>query len=109
MTDRIDRVRLLIADQPGAGAVFTDQEIQAALEAHPYGEGEYDVYGAAADLLEMWAAKVALEFDFNTDGQSFHRSQRQVALLRLAAQYRRQQRPVTAKLIRSDVSAGEAD
>jgi hypothetical protein len=103
MTDRIDRVRLLIADQPGAGAVFTDQEIQAALEAHPYGEGEYDVYGAAAELLEMWAAREKLNFDFSADGAQYRRSQKVEMLLQLAAQYRRRQRPRMIPQVRGDL------
>src|SRR5690348_15227616 len=45
----------------------------------------YDLYGAAADLLEAWAAKVALDFDFTTDAQTFRQSQKQAALLKLAA------------------------
>ncbi len=106
MADLIARVRLLIADQHGADVVFTDQEIQAALEAHPYGEGEYDVYGAAADLLEMWAAKEKLSFDFEADGQTFRRSQKSQSLLELAREYRRQQRPQQVGMVRSDAVCG---
>jgi hypothetical protein len=63
----------------------------------------YDVYAAAADLLEAWAAKAKLEFDFSTDGQSFHRSQKAEALRQLAAEYRRKQRPMVAAQTRTDV------
>ncbi|MBX6770878.1 MAG: hypothetical protein IRY83_04080 [Chloroflexi bacterium] len=63
----------------------------------------YDVYGAAADLLEQWAAKVKQEFDFSTDGQSFQRSQKLRALLDLAREYRRRQRPSVAVQARADV------
>jgi hypothetical protein len=31
----------------------------------------YDLYAASADLLEAWAAKVSVEFDFTADGSSF--------------------------------------
>lgn len=65
----------------------------------------YDVFGAAADLLEAWAARVKLEFDFDTDGQQFARSQKAKALLQLAAEYRRKQRPSMATLVRSDVGS----
>lgn len=64
----------------------------------------YDVYAAAADLLEAWAAKEKLSFDFNADGQAFQRSQKARALLSLAAQYRRQQRPVSVTLVRGDAN-----
>lgn len=62
----------------------------------------YDVYAAAADLLETWAAKEKLSFDFATDGQSFSRSQKVAALLSLAREYRRRQRPVSVGMVRSD-------
>lgn len=63
----------------------------------------YDPYGAAADLLEMWAGKIALEFDVNVDGASMQRSQKRQALSDLAAKYRRQQRIVTAQQVRHDL------
>ena len=63
----------------------------------------YDPYGAAADLLEMWAGRVALEFDVDADGASMRRSQKQQMLRALAAQYRRQQRVVTAQQVRNDI------
>ena len=66
----------------------------------------YDVYGAAADVLEMWAAKTALEFDFQTDGQSFKRNQKQAALESLANRYRRRAWPMVAVMVRDDVGSG---
>jgi hypothetical protein len=66
----------------------------------------YDVYGAAADLLERWAARVKLEFDFSADGQSFSRSQKARSLLELAREYRRRQQPATAVQARADVEPG---
>jgi len=62
----------------------------------------YDLYGSAADALEAWAAKVALDFDFSTDGQSFKRSQKAQALRDLADQYRRRARAQVAHDTRSD-------
>lgn len=64
----------------------------------------YDVFGAAADLLEAWAAKVKLEFDFTADGQSFSRSQKAKTLLEMAASYRRRQRPAVAVQVRADLA-----
>ena len=63
----------------------------------------YDVYGAAADLLEAWASKVALEFDFSSDGGSFQRSQKREALLDLAKAYRRQSWAVSVVMYRDDI------
>jgi hypothetical protein len=50
----------------------------------------YDVYGAAASVLDGWAAYLARQFDFATDGQSFKVSQQREALATLARQYRSQ-------------------
>jgi len=63
----------------------------------------YDPYGAAADLLQMWAGLVATEFDVTADGASMSRSQKRQALLDLAASYRSQQRIVIASQERDDV------
>jgi hypothetical protein len=62
----------------------------------------YDVNAAAADALEAWAGKVALDFDFSTQGESFSRSQKQSQLLALARQYRARQLLGVAEVRRSD-------
>lgn len=66
----------------------------------------FDLWATAADVLEAWAAKAALEFDFDTDGARFARSQKREALLAVAAQYRRRARPVRGVLIREDLNGG---
>jgi hypothetical protein len=66
----------------------------------------YDVYRAAADLLERWSAKYALSYDINVNGQTLHRSQAIKALMELAKRYRAQQRPSTTTLCRSDLATG---
>lgn len=48
----------------------------------------YDIYGAAADALEVQAAQVAQHFDFQTEGLSYSRSQKHEQLLKQAALYR---------------------
>jgi hypothetical protein len=48
----------------------------------------YDLYGAAAEVLEQWAAKEKLSFDISADGQSFKRSQKAEQLMRLASECR---------------------
>jgi len=62
----------------------------------------YDVNAAAADALEAWAGKVALDFDFATQGESFSRSQKQKQLLTLAQQYRARQLVSIAEISRGD-------
>lgn len=62
----------------------------------------YDPYGAAADLLEMLAARYVMDYDVSMDGASLARSQRPKALRELAMQYRRMQRPVSVRMVRGD-------
>lgn len=64
----------------------------------------YDLYGAAADLLEAWAARVAVEFDFDADGASYKRSQKSHMLRALAKEYRLLQQVKTIVQVRSDVN-----
>jgi hypothetical protein len=64
----------------------------------------YDPYGAAADLLEMWAAKVSIEFDVDADGASMRRSQKRQALQDVARQYRAMQRVMVTKQVRNDLN-----
>lgn len=66
----------------------------------------HDLYRAAADLLERWAAKWTLSFDMNVDGQTLHRSQAADALQKLARTYRAKQRPGVISMKRSDLSSG---
>ena len=66
----------------------------------------YDVFGAAAELLEQWAATVKLEFGFSSDGQRFDRQHKHKMLLDLAVEYRKRQRPRTASMVRSDTEGG---
>lgn len=48
----------------------------------------YDVYGAAADALEIQAAQVSQDFDFQTEGVSYSRSQKHEQLTKQAERYR---------------------
>jgi len=63
----------------------------------------FDVYAAAADLLEAWVARLKAAYDFSADGASYSRSQQVETLLQLASDYRRRQRPATARQLRGDV------
>jgi hypothetical protein len=78
-------------------------------EAQPNGIGiratgkAYDLYGAAADLLEAWAAQVMLQFDATTGRDSFTRSQKFTQISALAARYRAQALVQTSRIVQSDV------
>ena len=69
----------------------------------------YDMYGGAADALTDWAQKVALQFDFSSDQQSFSRSQKQAMLMAAAERYRRQARTRRANVTRPDIAEGGDD
>ena len=63
----------------------------------------YDVYRAAADLLdEKIASLAATQVDFSADGQSFHLSQQLAFLEKRALQYRRKARARKGALGRAD-------
>ena len=104
MAGEISRVRLLIHDTAGDSQVFSDGDIEATLAEHEISDGEYDVYGAAAELLEMWAAREKLNFDFSADGAQYQRSQKVEMLLTLAAQYRGHQQPRMIPQVRGDLA-----
>jgi hypothetical protein len=65
----------------------------------------FDVYRAAADLLERWAAKYMTRFDFASDGQSFKISQVPAQLQKLALTYRMKQRASSLSVTRSDLQS----
>lgn len=64
----------------------------------------YDIYGAAADLLERWAAAWLRSYDFTSDGQTFRRSQAAQAMREQAKQYRRQALVHTIPMTRDDLA-----
>ena len=53
----------------------------------------YDLYGTAQAVCEAWAAKVAREFDFATDQQSFDRTGKREGLLKVAREFARKAVP----------------
>lgn len=67
----------------------------------------FDVYMAAALLLERWAAAWARNYDFSADGNSFKRSQAAAGMLAQAAQYRKMARGQTIKMGRDDSGAAD--
>ncbi len=100
----VARLRSMINDPAGLSQVFDDEGLEAILADNEIADGEYDMHGAAADALEEWSAKVALQVDFQADGASYRMSQKQEALLRLAERHRQQQRPGTATMVRGDIA-----
>lgn len=62
----------------------------------------YDLYAAAADLLESYAAKTKAEFDFSTESSTYTRSGKSKRAMELAALYRKRIRFGSAPQVRSD-------
>ena len=64
----------------------------------------YDIYRAAAELLERWSASWVMSYSFSSDGQSFQRQQVSGMLLNLAQKYRMKQRATSFAFMRSDAN-----
>lgn len=65
----------------------------------------YDLYGAAVDALEAWAAQVKLSFDVSADQQSFKRSQKFDMLQQMADKYRKRMWVGSAPIRQTDFNA----
>lgn len=82
----LEKLRLRIGDtdvgDSGANARFKDSELNYFLSA------ETTIAAAALAAVESWVAKKASSYDFETDGQSFKRSQESEAMLALAKYWR---------------------
>jgi hypothetical protein len=63
----------------------------------------YDVHGAAADLLEQYAAQNMEDFDFTRGNTKYYRAQKYDMLRRQIALLREHQRPRTVAMCRSDM------
>jgi hypothetical protein len=64
----------------------------------------FDLYLAAAELLQFWAASFSAAYDISVDGQNLRRSQLMTAKITLAEQYLMKAKPRRAKLTRPDVN-----
>jgi len=67
---------------------------------------QHDIYRAAADLLERWAAKSLQQFAFSSDGQSFQPQQVVDNISKLVKLYRGKQQARTISMARTDLRAG---
>jgi hypothetical protein len=79
----LERVRLEIGDTDSTEALFQDEEINEKLS-----QRANNVLLTAADLCEILARKFARAYDFETDGQSFKRSQMSAAYAKAAKDLR---------------------
>lgn len=65
----------------------------------------FDLYGAAADLCDVWAQALYDQFDFASDRQSFKVSQKFQNKLALAAKYRALAWPSSNRIVQADANA----
>lgn len=94
----IDLVRKY-ANDPELTGLYSDNEIQSVIEAHPLGTDPetYDLKHAAADIWDMKAAKFAEQVSFSADGASFQLSNKFKQAQEMSRYYRsrRKTRDVT--------------
>jgi hypothetical protein len=74
-------------------ALFSIRDADGAEPAEDDWVETYDLYRAAADIVEQRAAKVATRYDTAADGATLHRSQLQAQLTALAARLLTKARP----------------
>ena len=106
--------------QTGSYATLTD-ETTPAISASDYRVGKwtldaslnppvyltgyaYDIYAAAADMLEQWAARVKDDYDFLSSGRTFKRSQQGEGIERVIRMYRARQWITTSQMVRTDMN-----
>jgi hypothetical protein len=65
---------------------------------------QYDPYGAACEMIDMRIALSTLQFDFTSDGQSFHLSQISAQLQKMKDLYLARMRPRIVTTYRSDAN-----
>jgi len=100
--EQIARVRAL------AGVTeteFGDMAVEAVIAEYPRHDASgrdpsdadwmetYDLFRAAADIVDQRASAVATEYDFQADGASVSRSQKQAQLHKLATRLRARSAP----------------
>lgn len=83
ISSTLDQVRVLIGDTDTDNALFPDDQLNWFLS-----ENSDNVYLAAAAACDAVAAKFARAYDFETDGQSFKRSQQAQAFRAMADTFR---------------------
>jgi hypothetical protein len=69
----------------------------------------YDIYGAAAAMLDMWSAQYAGAYDVTIDEQQFRRSQINTAKANLAETYRKRARVVSYTPMRTDLAPSHGE
>lgn len=111
---QIARVRAL---SDASATDFNDASITASIELFPvYDSGgyaptdddwtaTYDLYRAAADIVEQRVAKLATRYDVIADGASMYRSQMQDQLRRLAYRLLAKSKPRFSNPVFDDDSA----
>lgn len=103
LTSDRDKVRLKIGDTDSADALLSDDEVDTCLAEHG------DLNRAAAAAAEAIAAQFSRQFDFQTDGQAFRRSQKAAAYRALAKELRAKAGIQTQATTRTDGYSDDVD
>jgi hypothetical protein len=65
----------------------------------------YDLYGAAADALDSWAAELKMSFSFSLGKDQYHLKEQVENIESLSRKYRMRQWPTFVRMERSDMGA----
>ncbi len=98
------RLRRLIGDTCDPPD-FLGADLQEYLNAWNFGDDltpDYDFWGAGADCLEEWSARLSSQYDFSSQGVLYKRSQMSAAKQELAVRFRRNARIVPVSAVRND-------
>lgn len=93
LSTTLAQVRLELGDTDSSAPHFTDEELQVYIDRHPS-----DNLLAAADAADALALRYSTLYDFDSDNQSFKRSQMAPALRELAKALRERSSSKTAAL-----------
>ncbi len=99
--------RYALEDARGEYPTVESEAAPGTLEENPDWTATYDMYAAAADVVEEKAAAVAVDFDFEADGGQFTRSQKFNQMMRLVRHYRSKRSPRTITLRMEPLDQGE--
>src|SRR3990167_8626661 len=83
LTTVLAKVRMEIGDTDSTTALFTDEALQVFSDSRGT-----SYLAAAADACDALATRFARDYDFQTDAQSFKRSQQSTAYREMAASLR---------------------
>jgi len=112
--DDIKRLRIMVAES--SESVYTNSDLEDRIEATACTDvngkdpddddwvATYNIFKVASEIFLEKAANVADEFDFNADGGSFNRSQKQQMYLRQASYYESRSKALSLQMLQTPLT-----